>query len=60
MKDNFGEKHKLPLSFKYMDFFDNTDSKMITSNTKCILRCKKYKTGFYVREKPVKPLIRLL
>ncbi|SHG71584.1 hypothetical protein SAMN02787100_4592 [Chryseobacterium sp. OV279] len=60
MKENFGEKHKLPLSFKHMDFFDNTGSKGITSNTKCILRCKKYQTSFYVREKPIKPLVRLL
>lgn len=60
MKENFGEKYKLPLSFKHVDFFEDTGSKGITSTTICILRCKKYQTTFYVREKPVKPLIRLL
>ncbi|MDP9960599.1 hypothetical protein [Chryseobacterium lathyri] len=60
MKENFGEKHKLPLSFKQMEYFEHKSTKKIDSNTLCILKSEKYQSDFYVREKPVKPLIRLL
>lgn len=59
MKENFGEKHKLPLSFKQMEYSEHTSKK---SNKKIIyiLKSEKYQSDFYVREKPVKPLTRLL
>ncbi|REC77618.1 hypothetical protein DRF60_11600 [Chryseobacterium elymi] len=59
MKENFGEKHKLPLSFKQMEYYEHRSKK---SNKKIIyiLKSEKYQSNFYVREKPVKPLTRLL
>jgi len=59
MKENFGEKHKLPLSFKQMEYCEHTGKK---NNKKIIyiLKSEKYQSNFYVREKPVKPLTRLL
>lgn len=60
MKEKFKEQHKLPLVFKHIDFFENKNILKIDSNTMYVLKCKKYQTNFYVRERPVKPLIRLL
>lgn len=60
MKENFGEKNKLSLSFKHMEYFKHKNPKKIDSNTICVLKSTKYQSTFYVREKPVKPLIRLL
>lgn len=59
MKENFGEKHKLPLSFKQMEYAEHT-SKKNNKNIIYILKSEKYQSNFYVREKPVKPLTRLL
>ncbi|KFF07973.1 hypothetical protein IX38_07355 [Chryseobacterium luteum] len=60
MKKNFGEKYKLPLSFKQMEYFKHKNSNKIDSNTICVLKSEKYQSDFYVREKPVKSLFRLL
>lgn len=59
MKENFGEKHRLPLSFKRMEYAERTDKKT-NKNILYILKSEQYQSSFYVREKPVKPLIRLL
>ncbi|MFN1217289.1 hypothetical protein [Chryseobacterium kwangjuense] len=59
MKKNFGEKHKLPLSFKHMEYIQRSSSRD-QNPIIYVLKCEKYQSTFYVREKPVKPIIRLL
>jgi hypothetical protein len=59
MKENFGEKHKLPLSFKHIEYCEHK-SKRSDKKIIYILKSEKYQSNFYVREKPVKPLTRLL
>lgn len=49
------EKNPLPLTFKYMDYYRKIETPKIY-----FLKSKKYQTDFYVRERPLKPLIRLL
>lgn len=60
MKEKIEEKHKLPLIFNHIDFFENKSFKKIGSNALYMLKSEKYQTGFYVRERPIKSLIRLL
>lgn len=61
MKNTYKEKHKLPLTFKYMEVFRKKNTKKnYGENVIYFIECKKYQTNFYVREKPVKHLTRML
>ena len=60
MRNRFGEKHKLPLTFKNITKFGNKTNTKLTSDTVYFLESKKYNSDFYIREKPLKPLTRLL
>ncbi|MBP1165617.1 hypothetical protein JOE44_002501 [Chryseobacterium sp. PvR013] len=60
MRNRFGEKHKLPLTFKNITKFGSKANAKLTSNTVYFLESKKYNSDFYIREKPFKPLTRLL
>jgi len=61
MKDIFKEKNKLPLTFKYIETFNKKSSKKNeTEEIIYFIRCEKYQTDYYVREKPSKPLVRML
>lgn len=60
MRYRFGEKHKLPLTFKNITKFGSKVNAKLTSDTVCFLESKKYSSDFYIREKPFKPLTRLL
>ncbi|KFE97280.1 hypothetical protein IX38_20770 [Chryseobacterium luteum] len=60
MKNTFGEKHKLPLTFKNITKFGNVNNVKRNSNTAYFLESKKYRSDFYIREKPFKSLTRLL
>lgn len=59
MKNQFNEKLSLPLTFKYVELI-KTSSEKKDSNIIYFIPCKRYQTNFYVREKPVKPLVRML
>lgn len=56
MKNNFNEKHKLPLSFKYAEILKKKKEK----NKTFFIACDQYQTDFLISEKPYKSLIRLL
>jgi len=59
MKIKVKEKNKLPLTFKHIETF--ADQKLKKPNDVVyVLTCEKYQTNFYIREKPVKSLNRLL
>lgn len=60
MRNNFKEKHKLPLTFQYIEMIKNKSSKKKNSNTVFYTKCTKYETDFYAIEKPIKPLVRML
>lgn len=61
MKKKIKEQHKLPLTFKYVETFNIKKSeKNIRKDIIYFTECKKYQTDYYVREKPAKPLIRML
>ncbi|REC60316.1 hypothetical protein DRF65_21810 [Chryseobacterium pennae] len=60
MRNLYKEKNKLPLTFQYMDIFKITNSAKLDSNSFYYSICKKYQTDYYLREKPCKPLSRLL
>lgn len=60
MKTLYKEKHKLPLTFSYIESFTNKNTRLNRQNIIYFIDCKKYHSNFYVREKPVKPLIRML
>jgi hypothetical protein len=54
------EKHKLPLTFKYIEIFRGKNLGKLNSNTTYFLECEKYQTNFFVRLKPYKPLTKML
>lgn len=54
------EKNKLPLTFKYIEFSKNKAPIKKKSNLMFFLECNKYQTEFLVRERPYKPITRLL
>ncbi|AZB01630.1 hypothetical protein EG359_19360 [Chryseobacterium joostei] len=59
MKIKVKEKNKLPLTFKHIEVFE--DQKLKQKNDIIyFVTCEKYQTDFYIREKPVKSLNRLL
>jgi hypothetical protein len=59
MKIKIKEKNKLPLTFRYIETFN--DQKLKKANDIIyVLDCEKYQTNFYIREKPMKSLNRLL
>lgn len=62
MKNNFNETNPLPLTFKYIETFKNKVPSKDNKKEDVIyfIECHKYQTNFYVREKPVKSLTRLL
>lgn len=60
MKNNFKEKHKLPLTFKYIEVIKNQNSAKKATDIIFYAKCKKYQTDFYAIEKPYKALIRML
>lgn len=60
MKNRFGEKQKLPLTFKSITKFGNKTNVKPNSDTIYFLESKKYRSDFYIREKPFKALTRLL
>lgn len=60
MENNFKEKHKLPLTFRYVEFIKNKSNKKKTASTVFYTKCTKYKTDFYAIEKPTKSLVRML
>jgi len=49
---------KLPLTFKFITEYRNKNCNK--NGEVYYVECKKYQTNFYVREKPVKPLVRML
>lgn len=57
---NFNEKHKLPLTFKYMEISKSKNIRKVNSNLKFYLECEKYQTDYHVRLKPYKPLVKML
>jgi len=61
MENIIKEKHRLPLTFKYIETINKKSSdKIEKENIIYFIRCTKYQTDYYVREKPVKPLTRML
>lgn len=54
------EKNKLPLIFKHIDFVKNKNIGKLDSNITYFLKYGEYQTDFYVRERPVKSLVRIL
>ncbi len=62
MKNNFNETNALPLTFKYIETFKNKVSTKGKKKEDAIyfIECKKYETQFYVRQNPVKHLVRLI
>jgi hypothetical protein len=54
------EKHKLPLTFNYMESFktQNTGNKM--NDIIFFIKCEKYQSNFHVRENSGKALVRFL
>lgn len=56
----FKEENKLPLTFKYIELFESKNTEKPGSDTTYYLECKNYQTDFSLREKPYKPLTRLL
>ena len=57
---NIFEKKKLPLPFKYMEVIRTKKNGVSRNEVVYYVKSKKYQTDFYVREKPVKPLARML
>lgn len=53
------EKNKLPLTFKHIEVFEDQKIKE-KSDIIYFVECKKYQTDFYIRERPIKSLNRLL
>jgi len=62
MKNNINETKLLPLTFKYIEIFKNKASSKNNKNESVIyfIECQKYQTNFYIRERPIKSLNRLL
>ncbi len=60
MKNLYNEKHKLPLTFKYLEVFKTKNVSKIHSNMLYFKPSEKYQTEYHVREKPLKQLTRLI
>lgn len=60
MENQFNEKYPLPLTFKYLELIKKTNSGKDNNNVIYFIPCEKYQTNFYVRDKPYKPLTRML
>lgn len=60
MKKIFNEKHKLPLTFNYIEIIKRRKGSIKTSEITYYIECEKYKTNFYMKEKPSKSLVRFL
>lgn len=59
MKIKVKEKNKLPLTFKHIESFNDQKPKK-PNDVVYVLECKKYQTNYYIRERPIKSLNRLL
>lgn len=57
--NNYNEKHKLPLSFKYAEV-ERKSKASKTRNKIHFVECEKYRTEFLSKGKPNKSLVRLL
>lgn len=62
MKNKFKEINPLPLTFKYLETLKKKASAKNHKKEEVIyfIECEKYDTNFYIRETPVKNLVRLL
>lgn len=60
MKKQIKDKHNLPLTFNFIELIKKTNLGKDNKNIIYFISCKKYQTDFYVREKPFKPLTRML
>jgi hypothetical protein len=60
MKKLYNEKNKLPLTFKYLEIFKTKNVSKIHSNMLYFVPSEKYHTEYHVREKPLKPLARII
>ncbi|PKF75574.1 hypothetical protein CW752_03510 [Chryseobacterium sp. PMSZPI] len=60
MKNFINEKNKLPLTFKYVETIKKREGLIKSSEIIYYIECKKYGTDFYMKEKPIKSLVRLL
>lgn len=60
MKNMFEEKNNLPLTFKYMEVIRTRRIGVSRNKITYYVKSKKYETDFYVREKPMKSLTRLI
>lgn len=60
MKNMFEENSNLPLTFKYMEVMKTRKIGVSRNTVTYYVKSKKCQTDFYVREKPVKSLTRLL
>ncbi len=59
MKKKFTEKNKLPVTFKYIEMIEKREL-IKSSEITYYIECKKYRTNFYMKEKPQKSIVRLL
>jgi hypothetical protein len=53
------EQNRLPLTFKYIEFIDRKKS-LFEKSKIFFIKCERYQTDFYIKDRPVKPLVRLL
>ncbi|HCA07189.1 hypothetical protein [Chryseobacterium sp.] len=60
MKSILNEKNKLPLTFKYLEIIKRKRTSRKNLSITYYARSEKYQTDFFITEKPIKPLIRLL
>lgn len=54
------EKNKLPLTFKFIEEFGIKKTNEKNNITINYIKCGVYQTSYLMREKPIKPLTRLL
>lgn len=54
------EQNKLPLTFNYIEQFNKRRTVDLQKEILYMLKCDKYQTDFYLRRKPLKPLVRML
>lgn len=60
MKNKFNETYLLPLTFKYLETIKKKTPHKKNEEIIYFIACEKYGTQFYIREKPVKSVTRLL
>lgn len=60
MKNIPKEKHKLPLTFKYIEFSKNKLSFKSKTKLTFFVECEDYQTEYLIRSRPCKPITRLL